>query len=133
MAFENSEGIGFATYTPSPDSAYDGNVTTKDMAMPVATLGGPLNIQPPAWVSSAGGGDVSIGISRTAGPEVFRFTYNAMPHGGTLTLHSEQGKTGSVASWVGSDAVYVTYADQVSGLPSVKRYFMRIESPATLP
>jgi hypothetical protein len=133
MAFENSEGIGFATYTPSPDSAYEGNVATKDMAMPVATLGGPLNIQPPAWVSSASGGDVSIGIPRTAGPEVFRFTYNAIPHGGTLTLRSEQGKTGSVASWVGSDAVYVTYADQVSSSPSVKRYFMRIESPATLP
>jgi hypothetical protein len=133
MAFESSAGIGFATYTPSPDPAYAGNVTTKDMAMPVATLGGPLNIQPPAWVSSASGGDVSIGLSRTAGPEVFRFTYNATHHGGTLTLRSEQGNTGPVASWVGSDAVFVTYADQVSGSPLVKRYFMRIESPATLP
>jgi hypothetical protein len=133
MAFESSAGIGFATYTLLPDSTNEGNVTTKDMAMPVATLGGPLNIPPPAWISSVSGGDVSIGLSRTAGPEVFRFTYNAVPHGGTLTLRSEQGKTGPVASWVGSDAVYVTYADQVSGSPSVKRYFMRIESPATLP
>jgi hypothetical protein len=133
MAFESNAGIGFAMYTPSSDPANAGDVTTQDMAMPVATLGGPLNVPPPAWISSVSGGDVSIGLSRTAGPEVFRFTYDAIPHGGTLTLRSEQGKTGPVASWVGSDAVYATYADQVSGSPSVKRYFMRIESPATLP
>lgn len=133
MAFESSTGIGFTMYTPPLDPKNAGNVTTERMALAVATLGGPLSIPPPAWVSAVSGGDVSIGLSRAAGPEVFRFTYDASPHGGALTLRSEEGKTGPVSSWVGSDAVYVTYADQVSGTPSVKRYFMSIESPASLP
>jgi hypothetical protein len=48
-------------------------------------------------------------------------------------LRSEKGQTGPVGSWVGPDAVYVTYADQANTTPpSVKRYFMRLESP-TLP
>jgi hypothetical protein len=88
----------------------------------------------PAWASPAGGGDISIGLARAAGPQVVRYTYNAIPHGSPLTLRSEKGQTGPVASWVGPDAVYVTYTDQAkTSSPSVKRYFMRLESPATLP
>ena len=88
----------------------------------------------PAWVTSAGG-DVVIGLARKSGPQVFRYTYNAIPHGSTLTLRSGNGDSGPVAAWVGDDAAYITYTDSVksNGTTSVRRYFMRIESPASLP
>jgi hypothetical protein len=110
-------------------------VTTETLALPAANFGGPINMPRPAWISSAGS-DVSIGVSRAAGPQIFRFTYNAIPHGGTLTLRSEQGLTGPVSASVDTDIVYVTYADHTNGsgtTPPVKRYFMGIQSPATLP
>jgi hypothetical protein len=135
MAFQSTTAIDFATYYPPRDPTQDGTVTTYDPVLPAANFGDPLSIPRPAWVNSAGG-DVVIGLSRTAGPEVVRFTYNAVPHGATLPLRSEKGQTGPVAAWVGPSAVYVTYADQAKGsgsTPSVKRYFMRIESPAPLP
>lgn len=144
MAFEASSSIGFATYMPpysslAPDGGSEptGNVTTQTLALPAASFGGPINMPRPAWISSAGS-DVSIGVSRAAGPQVFRFAYNAVPHGGTLTLRSEQGLTGPVSAWVdsASDAVYVTYADNTigsDGKPVIKRYFMSIQSPVTLP
>ena len=138
MAFQTSSSIGFATYSPPfdpTDPSQTGTVTTQALALPAATFGDPLSMPRPAWVSSAGT-DVSIGVSRPAGPQVYRFSNNAVPHGGTLTLRSVQGQTGPVSAWVASDAVYVTYADRVNGpggTPSFKRYFMRIESPASLP
>jgi hypothetical protein len=140
MSFQSSTAIGFATYSPTPsptptDPNSSGFVTTQGLALPAAIFGDPLSMPSPAWVSPAGY-DVSIGLSRTAGPQVFRFTHQAVPHGDPLTLRSEKGQTGPVSAWVASDAsnaVYVTYADHVNGTPSVKRYFMRIESPALLP
>jgi hypothetical protein len=88
----------------------------------------------PAWVSSAGG-DVVIGLERKAGPQVYRFTYNALRHGSTLTLRSVNGNSGPVAAWSGGDAVYLTYTDQVTSgsTTATQRYFMRIDSPASLP
>ena len=132
IAFQSSSAIGFTTYHPDPTDPTTGTLTPENLALPAAIFGGPLNTPSPAWVTSAGI-DVSIGLSRTAGPQVFRFTYNGVPHGGTLTLRSAKGQTGPVAASVASDVVFVTYADQVNGSPSVKRYFMSIESPATLP
>lgn len=134
LALETSNAIDFAMYYPPLDPSQNGTVTTIDPVLSASGFGDPLNMPSPAWASPAGGGDISIGLARTAGPQVFRYTYNAIPHGSPLTLRSEKGQTGPVASWVGPDAVYVTYTDQSKATPSlVKRYFMSLESPATLP
>jgi hypothetical protein len=134
LALQTNNAIDFATYYPPAPPQTDGTVTTIDPVLSASGFGDPLNMPSPAWTSPAGGGDISIGLERTAGPQVFRFTYNAIPHGSPMTLRSEKGQTGPVASWVGPDAVYVTYTDQSKATPSlVKRYFMRLESPATLP
>lgn len=135
IALQTSNSIGFAMYYPPPPNTTDpkagGSVTTNDPVLSAASFGDPLSMPHPAWASPAAGGDISIGLARTAGPQVFRYTYNAIPHGSPLTLRSEKGQTGPVASWVGPDAVYVTYTDQAkTSSPSVKRYFMRLESPA---
>jgi hypothetical protein len=135
MAMQTNNAIDFAMYYPPPPNATDpnaaGSVTTNDPVLPAANFGDPLNMPHPAWAAPASGGDVSIGLTGAAGPQVFRYTYNAIPHGSPLTLRSEKGQAGPVASWVSQDAVYVTYADQAStSPPSVKRYFMRLESPA---
>jgi hypothetical protein len=133
MAMETSNAIDFAMYYPPPATAptgTTGTVTTIDPVLSASSFGDPLNMPHPAWVAPAGGGDISIGLERNEGPQVFRYTYNAIPRGAPLTLRSEKGQTGPVASWVGPDATYVTYSDQTkSGTPAVKRYFMRIESP----
>jgi hypothetical protein len=102
------------------------------MVLPSALYGDPLNMPKPAWASWAGGGDVVMGLSRKSGPEVVRYTYNAVPHGSTLKLRSVNGNAGPVAAWVGDDAVYATYADQVNSgsTTSSQRYFMRIDSPS---
>jgi hypothetical protein len=122
--------IDFATYYPPIDPSQDGTVTTQHPVLPAAQFGGPIDMPKPAWASSAGG-DIVIGLSRKSGPEVVRYTYNAVPHGSTLKLRSVNGNAGPVAAWVGDDAVYVTYADQLKS--GIKRYFMRIDSPAALP
>jgi hypothetical protein len=138
MAFRGVQNgapaIDFATYYPANDPGQDGSVTTQHPVLPAALFGDPLNMPKPAWVSSAGG-DVVIGLARRSGPEVVRYTYNAVPHGSTLKLRSVNGNAGPVAAWVGDDAVYVTYTDQVSsgGTTATKRYFMRVDSPASLP
>jgi hypothetical protein len=137
MAMQTNNAIDFAMYFPPPDLTVPdpiGSVKTNDPVLSAASFGDPLSMPHPAWASPAGGGEISIGLARTAGPQVFRFTYDAIPHGSPLTLRSEKGQTGPVASWVGGpDAVYVTYTDQArTPTPSVKRYFMRLESP-TLP
>jgi hypothetical protein len=131
MALQTSNAIDFAMYYPPVVPGNAGNVTTQNPVLSASTFGDPLSMPHPAWASPAAGGDISFGLAHTAGIQVFRFTYNGIPHGSPLTLRSEKGQTGPVASWVGPDVVYVTYADQTkSGTPAVKRYFMRIESPA---
>jgi hypothetical protein len=130
-----STAIDFATYYPTTAPAQGaGSVTTHHPALAAANFGDPINMPYPAWVASAGG-DVVIGLARKSGPQIVRFTYNAIPHGSDLTLRSTNGQTGPVDAWVGNDAAYVTYADQVTsaGATAVKRYFMRIVSPAELP
>jgi hypothetical protein len=127
--------IDFATFYPSTDPTVNsGSVNTIHPAMAAANFGGPLNMPYPAWVTSAGG-DVVIGLSRKAGPQIVRFTYTGVPHGAKLSLRSANGETGPVSASVSEDAVYVTYADQVKSgnTTSTKRYFMRIVSPAQLP
>jgi len=126
----DSTAIDFAIYYPD-----SGSVTTQHPVLPAALFGDPMSMPRPAWVSSAGG-DVVIGLARTAGPQVVRYSYNGIPHGSTLTLRSANGHTGPVAAWVGADAAaYVTYSDQVKSGSSTtfQRYFMRIDSPASLP
>jgi hypothetical protein len=135
MALETSNAIDFAIYYPPPPNTPDpnagGTVKNNDPVLSAASFGDPLSMPSPAWASPAGGGDISIGLVRAAGPQVFRYTFDAVPHGSPLTLRSEMGQSGPVASWVGTDAVYVTYTDQAkTAPPSVKRYFMRLESPA---
>jgi len=131
IALESSNAIDSAMYYPPVTAGEDGSVTTNAPVLSAASFGDPMSMPHPAWASPAGGGDISFGLAHTAGLQVFRYTYDAIPHGSPLTLRSEKGQIGPVASWVGSDAVYVTYADQAkSGTPAVKRYFMRIESPA---
>ena len=137
MALEGSQNgstaIDFATFYPKLDQA-GGNVTTHHPVLPSALFGDPMNMPTPAWVGAAGG-DVSIGLARKAGPQVRRYTYNGVPRGSPLMLRSANGQSGPVAAWSGKDGVYVTYADTVtSGSESgIKRYFMRVVSPATLP
>ena len=135
IAFQNSAGIHFSTYYPSSDPTQAGIVNTYD-ALATANFSDPLSVPHPVWVASAGS-DVSIGLARTAGPEVVRYTYNAIPHGAALTLPSVRGQTEPVSAWVGPNAVYLTYADQVkaSGTsgPTFQRYFITVESPTQLP
>ena len=142
MVFETSRAIDAALYSPPFKSPLDsgagggsGSVNTIDPLMANATFGGPLDKPIPAWVSSPGG-DTSIGLQRNGAPQVVRFTYDGAPHGSTLTLRSDHGQTGPLASWVGTDSVYLTYTDNVrgsGGTATTKRYFMRIDSPVTLP
>jgi hypothetical protein len=136
IAFQNPAGISLSTFYPSSNpSSPDGTVIT-NLALATADFSGPLAVPHPAWVASAGS-DVSIGLERTAGPEVVRFTYDATPHGAALPLPSANGQTDPVSAWVGSDGVYVTYTDHVASSgtspPTVKRHFIKIVSPAQLP
>jgi hypothetical protein len=139
MAFQGTENganaIDFATYYPPVDPLTQaGAVTTQNPVMSAALFGGPLSMPRAAWASSAGS-DIVIGLERKSGPEVVRYTYNAIRHGSTLKLRSVNGNAGPLAAWVGDDAVYATYTDQVKSgsTPATKRYFMRIDSPASLP
>jgi hypothetical protein len=132
---QGNTAIDFATYypPPPPDVNANGTVTTYPV-LPAAVFGDPLSMPRPAWVTSAGG-DIVIGLARKSGPQVVRYTYNAVPHGSTLSLRSVNGDAGPVAAWVGDDAAYITYTDSVKSgsTTSIRRYFMRIESPASLP
>jgi len=140
MAFDTSHAIDAAMFSPTvtlDSGAGDGSgsVSIIDPLMANATFGGPLDKPIPAWVSSPGG-DISIGLQRNGAPQVVRFRYDGAPRGSALTLRSDHGQTGPLASWVGTDGVYVTYTDDVKGsggATTTKRYFMRIDSPATLP
>lgn len=129
-----TRAIDFATYYPPVDPKEPGTVHTQHPVMPDALFGDPLSMPKPAWVSR-GGPDVVIGLSRRSGHQVVRFQFDAVRRGSTLNLRSASGNSGPIAAWVGDDATYVTYSDVVgSGSSAVtRRYFMRIDSPATLP
>ncbi len=140
IAFENTPGIGVAFYYP-PGPALDGgtadtgSVTTYNIAIPAGSFGSPLNAPHPAWAAPAGN-DIAIGLSRLSGPEVTRFTYQAVPHGSTLFLRSANGDTGTVSAWVGPDLVYATYIDRVAasaGSTNILRYFAKIQAPVMTP
>ena len=139
MAFEGrSSGgtaIDFATYYPPADPTQGGGtVTTQHPVLPAARFGDPLNMPTPAWVTSAGA-DIVIGLARRAGPQVFRFRYDAVQRGSSLQLRTANGNTGPLSAWVGTDAVFATYSDQVKSgsVTTTQRYFVRIDSPASLP
>jgi hypothetical protein len=138
MAFQADTAIDLARYETRLDSdggpTGEGEVTTSKSVIPSAIFGGPLNLPPLAWVSPVGR-DIIVGLARPSGPQVFRFTNSGVPHGGTVTLRSANGRTGPVAAYASADAVYVTYTDQVTqaGSQSTHRYFMRVESPTDLP
>jgi len=142
IAFQETADIALATYFLSSNPGADSPVFT-NRAISNADYPDSLSVPQPAWVSPAGN-DVSLGLMRTAGPQVVRFSYTADRHGSVLDLPSVNGNTGPVASWVApsdgisADAVYVTYTDTLAAsgtatTPSVKRYFLKIESPLVLP
>jgi hypothetical protein len=135
MAFRSVPGIGVAFYYPPPPDSDHGTVTAYPMAVPAATFGSPAKVPSPAWAAPAGN-DITVGLASSSGVRVVRFTYQSVPHGSALVLRSVNGRIGPVASWVGPDYVYVTYADLVTGTggtESVRRYFTTIEAPAELP
>ncbi len=129
IAFQTPAGISLSIFYPSSNGP-DGTVST-NLALATADFSGPLSVPHPAWVAPAGS-DSTIGLDRKAGPEVVRFTYNAVPHGSALVLPSANGQTDPVSAWVGSDGVYVTYTDHVAS-SGLKRYFIKVVSPAQLP
>jgi hypothetical protein len=135
MAFTSpSLGIEFALYYPDPSKPTSGTVTTY-LGLSKATFSDPISQPIPVWTASAGN-DITIGLWRAARPQVVRFTYYASQNGSALDLPSANGHTGPVSAWVGPAAVYVTYVDQVSSsgpVPTMQRFFLRIESPITLP
>ncbi len=135
IAFQDQFGIGFSVYYPALDPSQDGSVITEALALSASVFGDPLHLPSPAWVAPAGS-DLSIGLARSTGPLVVRLTYDDSPHGAWLPLRTQEGQTGPVAAWVGPDYVYATYTDRTSSPAAgstTARYFVKIESPATLP
>jgi hypothetical protein len=144
VAWQNkSNDIGgtyFARMTPPPPSAgpdaYD-DVTTKKV-MAAELYGGYASMPRLAWIAPSDY-EVTIGLSRSQGPEVVRFNSAADPRGGPLYLPSVSGHTTPVSAWVDLDAVYVTYLDMPS-LPNSadtlvpagsRRIFVKVQ-PAAL-
>jgi hypothetical protein len=135
-------GTSFAALTePPPDAGPE--ATASVVTHPVlasALYGGYASMPKMAWVAPAGF-DVSIGLARSQGPEVVRFNTFADPVGRALFLPSVSGNTGPVSSWVGSDAVYVTYLDMAgsytqpdAAVPAgSQRLLVTVLSPAELP
>jgi hypothetical protein len=135
IAFRNVSGIGIAFYYPPPRDSEAGSVMTYPMAVPAAKFGSPARVPSQVWAAPAGN-DITVGLASSSGVQVFRFTYQGVPHGSTFTLRSTSGKIGPVASWVDPDLTYVTYADLVlgdGGTFGVRRYFAAVEAPALLP
>lgn len=135
IAFRNVPGIGLAFYYPPPPDSDIGSVMTYPMAVPAAKFEGPAKVPSPVWAAPAGE-DITVGLASSSGVQVVRFTYQSRSHGSSIALRSVDGQIGPVASWVGPDYVYVTYADLVSGkggTSTVLRYFAAVEAPARLP
>lgn len=135
IAFENTPGIGAAFYYPPPPGSTRGNLNTHPIVLSAASFGDPMQVPHVAWVAPAGN-DISIGLARTSGPYLVRFTYQAVPRGSSLVLRSASGKTGPVSAWTGSDYTFVTYTDQVSGsggVTSLVRYFVKVDAAVQLP
>jgi hypothetical protein len=135
-------GTSFAALTePPPDAGPEAtaNVVTHPV-LASALYGGYASMPKLAWAAPAGF-DVSIGLARSQGPEVVRFNAFADPVGRALFLPSVSGRTGPVSSWVGSDAVYVTYLDMAgsysrpdAAVPAgSQRLLVTVVSPAELP
>jgi len=135
-------GTSFAALTePPPDAGPDvtANVVTHSLLVS-AYYGGYSNMPKLAWVAPAGF-DISIGLTRSQGPEVVRFNTFADQVGRALFLPSVSGNTGPVSSWVGSDAVYVTYLDMAAShtqpdaavSAGSQRLLVTVVSPAELP
>jgi hypothetical protein len=134
LAFEGSPGVGTTFYYPPPAGSDRGSLTTHSIVLSAASFGDPMQVPHLAWVAPAGN-DITIGLQRTSGPYVVRFTFQAVPRGSSLVLRSANGKTGPVAAWTGPDYTYVTYTDQVAGeagAPNVVRYFVKVDAPAQL-
>lgn len=135
IAFEGTPGIGASFYYPPPPGDDTGSITTHPIVLSAASFGDPMQVPHIAWVAPAGN-DIAIGLARTSGPYVVRFTYQAVPRGSSLVLRSANGKTGPVSAWTGSDYTYVTYTDQISGAAGtsgVVRYFVKVDASVQLP
>ena len=135
IAFENTGGIGAVFYYPPPPGSDNGNVMEYPIVVSANTFGDPMNVSHVAWAAPAGD-DITIGLARTSGPYLVRFTFQSIPHGSPLILRSANGNTGPVSSWVGPAYVYVTYTDRVAGpagSTTVLRYFVKVDAPAKLP
>jgi hypothetical protein len=135
IAFEGTPGIGASFYYPPPPGDDTGTITTHPIVLSAASFGDPMQFPHIAWVAPAGN-DIAIGLDRTSGPYVVRFTYQAVPRGSSLVLRSANGKTGPVSAWTGADYTYVTYTDQVSGpggAVNVLRYFVKVDASVQLP
>jgi hypothetical protein len=124
MAFDDEPGIGAAFYYPPAPGATNGTLMPYKVLISANTFGDPSHTPHVAWVSPAGN-DILIGLARTAGPYVVRYTYQAVPHGSALLLPSALGKTGPVSASVGSDHTYVTYTDAAS--TGTVRYLVSVD------
>jgi hypothetical protein len=133
MAFRNIPGIGIAFYYPPADADL-GVVMPYSMAIPAAKFGSPAMVPRPVWATAAGN-DITVGLANSSAVQVMRFSYQSLPRGSSLVLPSASGNIGPAAAWVGSDSVYVTYADFTGSgaTASVKRHFTVVEAPAELP
>jgi hypothetical protein len=135
LAFEDAPGIGAAFYYPPASGSTSGQVNAYPIVIPASSFSDPLQVPHVAWVAPAGN-DITIGLARSSGPSVARFTFQAAPHGSWLTLRSANGKAGPVAAWTGTDYTYVTYTDEVygtGGSASIVRYFTKVDASAQLP
>ena len=141
LAWQNNAsngGTSFASFVPSsPDSgteAIDEVVTRPVLAS--AYYGGYAQMPKLDWIAPVGY-EFTIGLVGSRGPEVRRFDLFADPKGRPLYLPSVAGNTDLISSWVGNDAVYVTYLDMpgsstradaaVSG--ASQRYLVTVLSP----
>jgi hypothetical protein len=145
LAWQNSSdkgGTDFAILTPAPPDAGP-EVAPLVLTRPVlasASWGGYSQMPKLHWIAPAGD-EFTIGLAGSRGPQVVRFDAYADPRGRTLYLPSMAGNTGLVSSWVGNDAVYVTYLDMPGSSTRAdaavpggsQRYLVTVLSPAELP
>jgi hypothetical protein len=145
VAWQNNTtrgGTYFANLTPPPPDAGPeilSSVTTHQV-IASALYGGYASMPRLAWIAPAGY-EFTLGLVRSSGPEVVRFDVFADPRGRALYLPSVSGRTGLVSSWVGSDAVHVTYLDMpgssartdAAAPPGSHRFLVTVVSPPELP
>lgn len=129
MAFDDEPGIGAAFYYPPASATGDGTIMPYPILISANSFGDPSHTPHVAWVAPAGN-DMLLGLDRSAGPYVVRYTFQGIPHGGALALRSVNGQTGPLAASVASDYTYVTYTDTT--VTGVARYFVKIGAAAQL-